>query len=208
MTIGLVVVMSVPVLSIINWNSGCVVFLRYAYWTSMPLLALLLLSLRYMPESRARFLTGFALAMQVGRLFNYGILGEAGKNSVRHEPQTLWVLTHFPSLYNPDPEIFYERSVGNEWNMPPDLSYVYQQNGVPLKLIHHESNGDASAGLCAQGESLQGSRLRTADRGWQYLHAPFLCRSAQGQAGAGTWQIVTAYTGDQAPLTHGWSGQE
>lgn len=204
----LAVAMAVPVLSTINWNSGYVVFLRYAYWSSMPLVALLLLSLRYMPENRARWLTGLVLAIQLGMLAHYGLLGEKGKNNLEHEPQTRWVLKHFPASYNPDPEIFYERSIGHEWGMPLELSYVYQHNGVLLKLLRQASNTTGSAGLCAADEVLQGSDVRTADRGWQYLHAPFVCRAAAGAADAGAWQIVRAYIDDHTLLTSGWSGQE
>jgi hypothetical protein len=156
--------MAIPTLSAINWNSGCVVFTRYAYWLAMPLLAIVLMALPAMPRSAGICMAAVALMLQCPNFFEYRLLGDNSK-PLEHAPQARWMLEHFPARYNPDAEIFFERSVGGEDAMPFGLVYLYWQNGIAVKLLRQSTNADATANICPPGQRMQGEDVRVVDSG-------------------------------------------
>jgi hypothetical protein len=204
---AVVVGMALPSLSATNWNSGSVVTSRYAYWLGMPLLVLACLAALQLTAAKARWLFGLMLALQALVLACHGELGQR-YSYLGHTPLARLALDHAPSWYNPDAEVFFERSSEREQRMPATLTYVYRRHGVPLKLLRHESNSDDAAGLCPADQLLQGSRVHRVDGGWQYVHAPFTCHPAQDNINAGVWRIAPNMPNLATLLAGGWSRPE
>lgn len=177
LVLGVVILMALPALSTINWNSGCVVMARYSYWLSMPLLAVTLLAARLSsPKSGVALLLGGA-ALQVVVFFSTGLLGEK-TIYYKHLPPARWALSHFPERYNPEAEIFHARTQEAViLPLPKDSITVFSANGKPTKIMRHQSNRNAPAGLCPAGSELRGENVRPVSREWEYLHAPFKCIS-------------------------------
>ena len=173
--LALVILMALPALSTINWNSGGVVMTRYSYWLSMPLLALALLAVRLSaPGSGIALLLG-GVALQAAVLSGTGLLGEK-TIFIEHSAPARWVLSHFPQRYNPEAEIFHARNQKRvTLPLPKDSISVFSVDGRPTKIMRHRSNRNAPAGLCAAGDALQGHDVRHVSREWEYLHAPFTC---------------------------------
>ncbi|MBV8666377.1 MAG: DUF2029 domain-containing protein [Burkholderiaceae bacterium] len=205
--IALMLVMAVPTLSARNWNSGCVVMLRYAYWLAMPLLVVVLLSLRLAPTGAHSVVAASALILQAGVLYLNGVVGQES-NSLGHSAEARWVLRYFPGYYNPDAEVFYERSVGSENEMPPDLTYLYQADGHPLKLLRQATNTEATPEWCPADQRLQGVDVHTEDRGWQYSNFPFHCQHVPHVEQLGKWEIGTDHPDNDRLLASGWSKPE
>jgi len=175
-TLALVVAMAVPTFSIHNWNSGNVVFIRYAYWLAMPLFALALeLSERLAERSRILVAAG-ALALQLCVVGLNGLWGER-YNFVHHGSVAKLVLRHFPGAYNPVPEIFYERSLGWEWEPDKVDVVVWPYRGRPGKVMVRHGHRAVSKRICSDGSEILSDSVRPASGGWTYLDAPFQCRA-------------------------------
>lgn len=205
--LAMLTVLILPSLSATNWNSGGSVVIRYAYWSGISLLTLVLLAGISMPVEKARYYFAFLLGLQAIVMVVNGPLGER-YSYVKHSALARWTLQHFPSSYNPEAEIFYERSIESEQLMPPSLVYAYTVNGQAVKLLRHWSNPEASGGLCPEQAILSGENVRSAGNGWQYVHAPFRCHSGQDNGAASTWRIRPDLPGLSSLLPQGWSQPE
>jgi hypothetical protein len=206
LVVAMTVAMSIPALSATNWNSGCIVMVRYAYWLAMPLLALALRAAVALPPARLRVLLCAIVLCQVGVLAANGVLGERSSH-IQHTRAARWMLDHHPTLYNPDAEIFYERYIGREGIMWPNLVYLHEVGGKPVKLLRHWTNFESSAGLCPAGQLLLPGSIVSVNAGWQYLHAPFTC-TAGGTAGSFAWRFDGAGDTVKSLLGSGWSAFE
>lgn len=206
---GVCVALLIPVLATLNWNSGGVVFMRYAYWISMPLLALIFRLLQNCEPKMWIRLVSLILLVQSIVAIEHGVLGQRS-STVRFSIAANWVLNNFPAHYNPDPEIFFERGSGQEVNAPlsHELTYLYPPRGKPLKLLRHRSNTSASNGLCSGGQLLEGSSVHQMKGGWDYLHAPFTCRPLPRLIALGEWRFDAMHAQSKALLLTGWSGLE
>lgn len=175
LVLGLVLVMALPTLTAINWNSGGVVMTRYSYWLGIPLLALVLLAARLAPPKSGRALLLGAAALQALLFFSTGVLGER-TIFIEHARPARWMLTHFPEYYNPEAEIFHARNQKFvTLPLPKNDVSVFRADGKPTKVMRHRSNPDGTGGLCPEGQALQGQHVRYVTREWEYLHAPFAC---------------------------------
>lgn len=183
LVVAAVLVMAVPTLTAINWNSGGVVMTRYSYWLCMPLLALVFYAVRLAPPWPGKAVLLGGVALQALLLMSTGLLG--GKTSyLEHSTPARWVLAHAPTLYNPEAEIFHARN-GQVVTLPlpPETISVFAHAGVPTKILRHRGNRAAPPGLCPAGATLDGHDVRPVTREWEYLHAPFTCVSARTSSG-------------------------
>lgn len=167
---GFTVAMAIPSLSTQNFNSGSAGIMRYAFWASMPLLYVFLWRLRLAPRwplaALALVLGGQALAMAHARSFN-----ERG-----FSPVAARVMAVAPAWYNPDPEIFGERSAGYEAVLDPARTFAWRANGAAVKTMYHVSNAAAGEQLCGAGRALAPDNDYTeAERGWRYINGPVRC---------------------------------
>lgn len=162
--------LALPVLSAVNWNAGGQGILRYAFWGAMPLLFLAFWWLR----GRARWpraLLGLVFLMQVGAM------AHAKKYAyTQFSPLARYVLDHAPALYNPDPEIFLERS-RNMDGMDLQATAVYPQTGRPRKVLFNAGSDSAERLLCPAGQRLAPDLPVVAlHGGWRYLNAAPACQ--------------------------------
>jgi hypothetical protein len=171
-----VVCMAVPTFSIHNWNSGNVVFIRYAYWLAMPLLELgLEIGARLANPWRAG-VAGVAAALQLGVIVANGLAGE-NYSYLRHSWAAQLVLERWPRAYNPVPEIFYERTLGWEAPMNRFKVVVWPRWKTPRKVMVRDDRAPSSTRVCPDGGAFAGAREHRASAGWIYVDAPFRCGS-------------------------------
>jgi len=202
-----VLLMAVPTLAPHNWNHGAKVMLRYAVWLAMPLLALLFYWMSAMPRHWVNRLAILAVSLQAFVILENGLFGE-WSHYLRHNDHARWLLTHYPSLYNPEAEIFFERSSGQERRLTLDTTILYRDREQPRKLLRQWPNPEASGGLCAPDQILEGSKPRYVQGGWQYLHPPFDCLPRQAGDRLGVWRISAKQPVTQKLLAEGWSSLE
>jgi hypothetical protein len=182
----------VPALSVVNWNSGAAGVMRYAFWAAMPLLFALLHRLRAMAAWPARPLAILLLVQTFAMVLAYRY------SHVEFSPLARWVMSHYPQAYNPEPELFAERSAGGE--VPLDAMKTYQwkdQRGNAVKTLYFAGPGAPVPGesLCGPGKVIQGRTPPvSAASGWVYLNGPVACAPVlnidAGQPGllASGWQ--------------------
>jgi len=168
LTLGL----ALPTLAATNWSSGAVVVARYAYWTSMPLLAVCLAAFARM-DARSRWLAlGLGLLLQALAAWN---AWPSRRAPTGHARLAAWVLDHAPRAYHPDPEIFLERERKREDWATHDQVVVHHAPRGPNKLMRFWSNGEIDGGLCAPGTHLASEHVLTLASGWRYYDAPLRC---------------------------------
>jgi hypothetical protein len=85
-----------------NWNAGEATIQRYTIWM-MPLFAWIIV--RHFPVRARTVAWGGAVAIQTV----IAVAGSPKMFYLEHTPLARWVLTHAPSLYDPEPDIFAER---------------------------------------------------------------------------------------------------
>jgi hypothetical protein len=186
--------LALPPLAATNWNSGAVVIARYAYWTSMPLLAVCLAGLARL-DGRSRWLA-LALALPLQALATWNAM-PSRRAPTAHSRLAAWVLDHAPRAYNPDPEIFLERERKREDWATHDQLVVHRTAQGPNKLMRFWANGADDGGLCASGTHLAADDVVTLASGWRYYNAPLRC-----EAGAAPYLAIPV---QPAILGAGWS---
>ena len=95
---------------------------------------------------------------------------------VRHSWAAKLVLRHLPGAYNPLPEIFYERSLGEEAPMDKVSVVVWPYKGTPGKIMVRGGQPPTSNRICPEGSEILSDAVHPASDGWTYLDAPFRCR--------------------------------
>jgi hypothetical protein len=162
--------LALPTLSALNWNAGSKGVQRYAFWGAMPLLFLAFSWLR----ARAhwpRLLLGAVFALQLGAM------AHARSYDYREfSPLARYVLDHAPAGYNPDPEIFIERSRNADGATDVRDVAAYPRQGQPRKVLFNAANGSADRLLCPAGQRLS-TDLPAVElaRGWRYLNGAQMC---------------------------------
>jgi hypothetical protein len=162
--------LALPALSALNWNAGGKGVLRYAFWGAMPLLFLAFTWLR----DRARWpraLLGLVFLMQAG------VMAHAKRyDYTEFSPLSRWVLAHAPGLYNPDPEIFFERSRNADGGLDAQAVAVYPRQGPARKILFKAGSDSAGRQLCPAGQRLAPSLpLVELREGWRYLNGAPAC---------------------------------
>jgi hypothetical protein len=172
-----VALMLVPSLATHNWNSGCAVFMRYAYWSAMPLLATLF-GIANCSEGRAgAFLAVGAFLVQLLVVVLNGVTGDRVWYT-RHSGIARFVMHHAPGLYNPEPEIFLERTLRRESSPKAEPVIAWPNKGSPKKLLVLHSGRVRGLRLC-DGGSVEAASIVEIGGGVRYLNGPFRCSPAQ-----------------------------
>ncbi len=182
----------VPALSVGNWNSSAAGVMRYAFWAAMPLLFVLLHRLRAMETWPAKPVAALLLVQALAMAANFRY------SHVEFSPLARWIMNHYPTAYNPEPELFVERSARGEVPLNPARTYQWKdQQGIAVKTLYFSGPGAPMPGesLCGPGKSVRGNSAPVrADAHWSYLNGPVECKPLlnidAGQPGllAGGWQ--------------------
>ncbi|WP_373988819.1 hypothetical protein [Duganella sp. BuS-21] len=184
LAIGVCLLMLLPTLATINWNSGHFVLMRYGYWCCIPVVIVVIDHLRFLTLRSVGILLTVFLVFQI--LVTYQARLYQGGNHLQQTAVATWFLDHMPSLYNPDPEIFFERETHVERMMTVDDVVIHEFNGRPTKVLIHSANRTKKFEECDLNLQTSGERVYL-DRGWLYLNAPFAClrwRPAPGRSTA------------------------
>ncbi|MFM7595031.1 MAG: hypothetical protein ACKO4Y_02510 [Flavobacteriales bacterium] len=126
-----------------NWNHGMAIVNRYAVWIAVPLLFHVIHLMHGFPI-RAYITMGLsALVSQVVLLSVHLPYNRFDWSNLEHMPIAKWVLHHHPSWYNPDPQIFIART-NRVFDFTENSSpVVYFNNSNELvKLAVHVENLD------------------------------------------------------------------
>lgn len=169
-----------PTLAQVNWNPGQSISLRYITWAAMPLLVWLALQLE---EYRTKLVTSvlvFFISLQMLLVFSVygGIFAYKSPSSVQHKPwvERIWNIN--PKLYNPIPEIFYERTLGREGKPKSPVEFRNASGDLVKLLIKNDL--DYEQYICGDSASLIKEsisyNLVKLEQGYVYLNGPFDCR--------------------------------
>ena len=178
-----VVLMSIPVLAQVNWNPGQSVFIRYAAWIAMPVVAWVAVTLNQVSVDWRQLIMIPALGAQVAMVLVVGGISIDRFRYVSFQPwvPALWAAA--PGIYNPVPEIFFERTVGQERAIQTPAFYS-PGNGRFLKILTKSDNLDeASNELCGEQGQLRpesskwgsGPYVSAAEKGYFYISGHLRC---------------------------------
>jgi hypothetical protein len=191
----LYVVLVVPCLSTLNFNSGSNQFARYALWTAVPLGFALVELYRVLPVSWRIATAGSFVGAQILLFLSLGSCFAGGSYLVL-SGHAKWMLRHAPSHYSPDPEIFAERGLGRDGTLRPDTTYYYVWRGMVTRVLYNERVGVLWFPSCPQLAATHRGEAHV-DGGWVYvspLHGQ--CMSAMP---AGMHAVRRGLMSDVAP---------
>ena len=165
--------LALPCLTTANWNSGAIGMMRYVFWGGMPCLFLFYTLMKVRQNSMHWVVVG-TLALQLicaihAHQYHY----------VQHSSLAKFVLANAPRIYNPEPEIFIERTVHKDGIVLDRANvYSYSLNNDVKKIIFHDSQGGWK--LCGEQAILDPSiPVSHAGDGWYYLDGAIQCKEMQ-----------------------------
>jgi len=167
--LGLMLALVIPAMSTSNWNSGAAGPMRYVVWGAAPLLYLALAGCALMPRWPTRALA-LVLLVQVGAMWH-----AKQYEHTEFSPAAAWLLRTAPALYNPDPEIFHDRALGIDGDMPTTTIIKWPDAQRPTKIMYNEANTVAAATLCGPDAVLDASATIHMSRGWRYINGAPPC---------------------------------
>lgn len=194
------VMLAVPVLSTQNWNAGSAGMMRYIAWGAAPVFYLLFACLRQSEKWDAGMATVF-LVLQFACLAH-----SRQYTHIEFSPAARWFLVHAPQYYNPEPEIFVDRSTHSEPILDFDNVYRAQLGATP-KTLYYAGSAKGIAKLCpGGGRPGAASIVKATYDGWTYLNGEVECDSTRLYVER--FDIFRFQSQDDALLQDGWSGFE
>lgn len=185
------IIIIIPCLSTLNFNSGCSVFMRYAYWAQVPLLVWITMEL-YTISGKLKY--GFAtIIFSIQIIVNLFLGVPVFKQFVNDDqctmkPYIAFVFDNAPWLYNPEPEIFIERVLGEEKLPLGPVTYL-NSNGYMCKILVSKADAaNLNENVCGPGgvliDKFLNKRVSLTDINfnynysgieWGYLSGSFYC---------------------------------
>ena len=164
-----------------NWNSGMVVFSRYAVFAAVPLYVGLAYAFDMLATKAAarRIASAILAVFAMGQLVTVAIYGGfgSGVGYTSYSRLSAWLLENLPSTYNPIPETFIERGIGREAVDKGEV-YVFARDGQITKIAFNE-RADMTTPLCGKSlHALQGEpdyRSVPKEDGWTYMNPQVPC---------------------------------
>ncbi|WP_016953112.1 hypothetical protein [Anabaena sp. PCC 7108] len=187
------VLMLQPTLSQTNWNHGQEIFSRYTFWAGMALIVWLGSNLDEVKSFLKYSLLPVVVLLQIvpNEIF---FRHPSDGHYVKMKSQAAWILSNFPTWYNPEPEIFSERVREYEQfgeTIAPnrlDSPFIYvDENGLIRKiLIHQDFVKQTQERLCGTGGKLLNSGSQDSieklltnisfnRQDWGYINGSFQC---------------------------------
>ncbi len=167
--IAFIVAMCLPALAIWNFNSGAAGMMRYAVWSAMPLLFLLLWRMRRAANWPWAMLA-VVLPLQAGAMWH-----ARGYGYMEFSPLAQAVMRAAPELYAPEPEVFGERSVHGDEYIDPAQVYRWPSEGLPHKQMFNEAWPGIHERLCGPGREPAPGSTSASYRSWRFINGPLRC---------------------------------
>jgi hypothetical protein len=167
-----IVAMCLPALAIWNFNSGAAGMMRYAVWSAMPLLFVLLWRMR----RTARWPWGMlavVLPLQASAMWHANSYGYK-----EFSPLAQAVMRAAPALYWPEPEVFGERAVNGDDYIDPAQVYRWPSEGEARKQMYNEAWPGIHERLCGQGREPKLGSAHASYRSWRFIDGPLECIAA------------------------------
>ncbi|MGG3838350.1 hypothetical protein ABEV00_15205 [Paenibacillus thiaminolyticus] len=137
---GILILVSIVSATQLNWNSGMMYINRYSVWL-IPLLIFGLLNFFENISLRKNVLLLMIFILTTGSVSIVCLKEHDYSNYIKFGPVAQFIISNFPTLYNPNFEIFYERSQGyegiNRAEFPIEIS---NDNGIRKILVFDESS--------------------------------------------------------------------
>lgn len=120
----------------LNWNPGIMLIHRYSYWMIPVLLFGCLYSFKYIKDKTKIILVVLSAIILLPWLIHIKT-GHAW-NHCEFQPVAKFVLNTFPALYNPQEEVFADRTLKEEVNFNNKLPLTYYYNNQALKTLNYD----------------------------------------------------------------------
>jgi hypothetical protein len=137
------VIAAIPCLTTTNWNSDEANIFRYSYWLSIPIIFSFAESYSSLKDKKKITLAIFIIFSIIVAFCGRKII--FSRNYNEHSPVANFVMSNYPSLYNPEPEVFIERSFNKE-----GMFMNFFSTGNSLAYVHH---GFITKELTIEGKS-------------------------------------------------------
>jgi hypothetical protein len=108
----------------------------------------------------------------------FGLRGESSAGYTRHGPLATFALSHFPTLYNPDPEIYRERTLRRETGAHGHAMIAWPSQKEPTKLLVRAGTTVVLPSVCG-ARPVTSLRTTPAGRDMSYWDEPFACSDAR-----------------------------
>lgn len=132
------IIISIPTMPQANWNMGQSVISRYAYWISVPLLLYSIIQL-----SRLKRNFYYLIPITIFQIIWSVSIKRGDWHYVNHKQLAYYILQNHPSLYNPEPEIFAERTLHREAVGPSFSPVLFSTKSTGItKIMVHQSKVD------------------------------------------------------------------
>ena len=107
-------ILAAPMLMQNHWNSGASIFMRYAFVAGAVLMVAAVRGLALLPARAAAAAAAAMAALQIAATAIYTPHAGSMGDYLAHKPLAAAVLARAPALYDPEPEIFIERTLRSE----------------------------------------------------------------------------------------------
>jgi hypothetical protein len=176
------IILAIPSTAAGNFNPGLYIIHRYSYWILIPIIML------FGEMMQSIFLhRNMALAvLMVGQILLTAQLYDSQRSFLGFTRTELILLNNFPELYNPIPEILFERSYREETfireSKEGDLSlgfYFWIYHGQIRKVLFQKKDMTNRFPLCLDQSTLRSHRTskKRVEQNWQYWNIGEGCKT-------------------------------
>jgi hypothetical protein len=164
-----IIIMSVSVSTMGNWNHGMAVINRYATWMSIiVMIQTFYLIHKYLSELKTLVLFNYLFCTQCFTTLYHQQFNEFDWGSAFNTPLAKWAYQYHPKLYNPDPVIFAGRlrTELQESNSP----IIYFKSRAPKKIMVHKNRIDDLRDFGVSRENIERIKKSISyNYGWGYV---------------------------------------
>jgi len=122
-----------------NWNSSMMYILRYGVWM-IPLIFLILIYGLESLKSRDFNIIMLIMLISTSYVVSANLIEYNRSNYLQFNEISKDVMVFYPSLYNPNPEVFGERAIGKEGYYEDRLPIIVVYNNQPRKIFTSRGN--------------------------------------------------------------------
>ena len=175
-------IIAIPSLSTTNWNAGSQVFMRYAYWGSVPIAFAFATLVERLPLKVGKIVSAIMVIGQLIWVIQYKIYG-TNAYYLFHSNISQYVLDNYPMYYNPIPEIFIERGQHYE-GVDKKVVYYYVHDKILTKILIQHGYSNINIPLCGWRENLQRNSFNVKvvkeEQNWVYWNTNMPCNIPNG----------------------------